>query len=98
MNASQPATVVLDRPRPAAWAPLVSAGPAANRRSIPSMDGDRLVSPPVGASHAWADVIRRATRVAATEATTCLQGESGTGKEVVARFIHQRSPRWRGPF
>jgi transcriptional regulator with PAS, ATPase and Fis domain len=36
--------------------------------------------------------------VAATEATTCLQGESGTGKEVIARFIHQRSPRWRGPF
>jgi two-component system response regulator FlrC len=36
--------------------------------------------------------------VAATEATTCLQGESGTGKEVIARFIHQRSARWRGPF
>ena len=43
-------------------------------------------------------MIRRATQVAATEATTCLQGESGTGKEVIARFIHQRSPRWRGPF
>jgi transcriptional regulator with PAS, ATPase and Fis domain len=43
-------------------------------------------------------VIRRATRVAATEATTCLQGESGTGKEVIARFIHQHSPRSRGPF
>jgi transcriptional regulator with PAS, ATPase and Fis domain len=39
---------------------------------------------------------RRAGR--ATEATTCLQGESGTGKEVVARFIHNRSPRRRGPF
>ena len=36
--------------------------------------------------------------MAATEATTCLQGESGTGKEVIARFIHQRSPRCRGPF
>ena len=43
-------------------------------------------------------MIRRATHVAATEATTCLQGESGTGKEVIARFIYQRSPRWRGPF
>jgi transcriptional regulator with PAS, ATPase and Fis domain len=42
--------------------------------------------------------LKRATRVAATEATTCLQGESGTGKEVVARFIHSRSPRRRGPF
>jgi two-component system response regulator FlrC len=36
--------------------------------------------------------------VAASEATTCLQGESGTGKEVIARFIHRRSPRRRGPF
>jgi two-component system response regulator FlrC len=36
--------------------------------------------------------------VAATDATTCLQGESGTGKEVIARFIHQRSPRSHGPF
>ena len=36
--------------------------------------------------------------MAATEATTCLQGESGTGKEVIARFIHQLSPRSRGPF
>jgi transcriptional regulator with PAS, ATPase and Fis domain len=42
--------------------------------------------------------MKRATRVAATEATTCLQGESGTGKEVIARFIHQHSPRSRGPF
>jgi transcriptional regulator with PAS, ATPase and Fis domain len=56
------------------------------------------VDVPVGTSHAWGDVIRRATHVAATEATTCLQGESGTGKEVIARFIHQRSPRRRGPF
>ena len=43
-------------------------------------------------------MIKRATQVATTEATTCLQGESGTGKEVVARYIHQRSPRARGPF
>ena len=43
-------------------------------------------------------MITRATRVAATDATTCLQGESGTGKEVVARFIHRRSPRRHGPF
>src|SRR5262249_31197918 len=34
----------------------------------------------------------------ATETTTCLQGESGTGKEVIARFIHEHSPRRRGPF
>jgi transcriptional regulator with PAS, ATPase and Fis domain len=56
------------------------------------------VDVPLGTSPAWREVIRRASRVAATDATTCLQGESGTGKEIIARFIHQRSPRWRGPF
>ena len=37
-------------------------------------------------------------RVAATEATVLVQGESGTGKEVVARTIHDLSPRRRKPF
>jgi transcriptional regulator with PAS, ATPase and Fis domain len=74
------------------------SGQAINGRPIASIVDGRNVEAPVGASPAWREVIRRATQVAATEATTCLQGESGTGKEVIARFIHQRSPRWRGPF
>jgi transcriptional regulator with PAS, ATPase and Fis domain len=69
-----------------------------NGRSISPIDDGRRMDAPLGTSEAWREVIRRAIRVAATEATTCLQGESGTGKEVIARFIHQRSPRWRGPF
>src|SRR5262245_13297584 len=52
----------------------------------------------IGSSPQWLAVLKRASQVAATEATTCLQGESGTGKEVVARFIHRASPRNRGPF
>jgi transcriptional regulator with PAS, ATPase and Fis domain len=75
------------------WPPAMMSG-----RHISSIDERRHVDAPVGKSHAWREVIRRATQVAATEATTCLQGESGTGKEVIARFIHQRSPRWSGPF
>jgi transcriptional regulator with PAS, ATPase and Fis domain len=72
-------------------------GRSTTSRPISSIDR-RLTDAPAGTSHAWRDVLKRATQVAATEATTCLQGESGTGKEVIARFIHQRSPRWRGPF
>ncbi len=34
-----------------------------------------------------------AARVAATDCTVLINGESGTGKEVLARFIHDRSPR-----
>jgi two-component system response regulator FlrC len=39
-----------------------------------------------------------AARVAATDCTVLINGESGTGKEVLARFIHERSPRARAPF
>jgi transcriptional regulator with PAS, ATPase and Fis domain len=53
---------------------------------------------PIGSSPRWRAVLKLASQVAATEATTCLLGESGTGKEVIARFIHQLSPRSRGPF
>jgi transcriptional regulator with PAS, ATPase and Fis domain len=69
-----------------------------DRRSLSLIDHGREAEHVFGISDAWRDVLKRATRVASTEATTCLQGESGTGKEVVARFIHSRSPRCRGPF
>jgi two-component system response regulator FlrC len=39
-----------------------------------------------------------ATRVASTDCTVLINGESGTGKEVLARFIHDRSPRAKQPF
>ena len=37
-------------------------------------------------------------RVAATHFTVLVEGESGVGKELVARALHQMSPRRRGPF
>jgi DNA-binding NtrC family response regulator len=37
-------------------------------------------------------------RVAASESRVAIQGETGTGKELIARNIHQRSPRHAGPF
>ena len=40
------------------------------------------------------DVVQQ---VAPTRATVLLQGESGTGKELIAKVIHQLSPRARQP-
>jgi DNA-binding NtrC family response regulator len=52
----------------------------------------------VGRSESMLQVFKTAARVASTDATVLIQGESGTGKELVARAIHQSSPRAAGPF
>lgn len=55
----------------------------------------RLVS---GTSPAMQEALHLARTVAATNTTVLLLGASGTGKEVVARAIHQWSPRVEQPF
>jgi DNA-binding NtrC family response regulator len=37
-------------------------------------------------------------RVAASESRVCILGETGTGKELIARTIHDKSPRREGPY
>jgi DNA-binding NtrC family response regulator len=51
-----------------------------------------------GDSPAMREAVHTAERAAASQATVLLLGESGSGKEVLARYIHQRSDRARGPF
>ena len=52
----------------------------------------------VGSSLAWRRVVDVASQAAPSMATVLVLGESGTGKELLARFIHERSSRARGPF
>jgi two-component system response regulator FlrC len=43
-------------------------------------------------------VLKMLDGVARTSATVLIEGESGTGKELLARFVHERSPRVHRPF
>src|SRR5205823_5626933 len=43
-------------------------------------------------------IMSQVERVAASETRVCILGETGTGKELVARTLHERSPRVSGPF
>ncbi|HCY87973.1 MAG TPA: DNA-binding response regulator [Desulfobacteraceae bacterium] len=51
----------------------------------------------VSASSAMKELLETASRAAGSEATVLISGESGTGKEVLARLIHNNSPRKDGP-
>jgi DNA-binding NtrC family response regulator len=52
----------------------------------------------VWASPAMRDVMQQVERVAASETRICIRGETGTGKELIARALHEKSPRRDGPF
>ncbi|MBP7656522.1 MAG: sigma-54-dependent Fis family transcriptional regulator [Pseudoxanthomonas sp.] len=55
-------------------------------------------SGPTGSSPAVTRLRRMIEQVASFDTTVLVLGESGTGKEVVARAIHDQSPRRDGPF
>jgi formate hydrogenlyase transcriptional activator len=52
----------------------------------------------VGSSGAIRRVTDQILKVAPSDATVLITGESGTGKELIARAVHKRSNRPRGPF
>jgi two-component system nitrogen regulation response regulator NtrX len=52
----------------------------------------------LGRSKPMLDVVALIERVGPTQARVLVTGENGTGKELVARNLHEQSPRWKGPF
>ena len=52
----------------------------------------------VWAGEVMKKLMAQVERVAASESRVCILGETGTGKELVARTLHDRSPRASGPF
>ncbi len=68
---------------------LVRENKALRRRLSETSAGFRLL----GSSQPMVELLARASRAAETDATVLIRGESGTGKELLARSLHDLSPR-----
>jgi two-component system, NtrC family, response regulator len=64
-----------------------------NRMLLQDLDKKYGAPNIVGESKAMREILALVKRVANSRATVMISGESGTGKELVARAIHQQSPR-----
>jgi len=82
------------------------SGPLDNMRYLEWLEGEnrrlnddsRIEHNMVGESARMRDIYQFVAKVAPTDSTVLIRGESGTGKELVARAIHQNSPRAGKPF
>jgi two-component system response regulator PilR (NtrC family) len=62
------------------------------------LEGRGRLGEMVGRSAAMQGVFQLLEKVAAARTTVLITGESGVGKELVARAVHEKSPRGEGPF
>jgi len=68
-----------------------------NRYLREEIKGDHQFHDIISRSAVMAKLLRRVEQVAPTDATVLLLGESGTGKELLARALHDLSPRKHRP-
>ena len=59
---------------------------------------DLPASEMIGSSPRMVEIYKTISLVAPTNATVLLEGETGTGKEMIARMVHNNSPRANQPF
>ncbi len=67
-------------------------------REIDEGETQPVIPTLIGQAPAMQEVFRSIGRLARSSMTVLITGESGTGKELVARALHQHSPRSRKPF
>src|SRR5207248_1033274 len=91
------------RPRPYTVLPMLAAPDNGPKKAMPhaAHRNESLDAPPagiVGTCPAMREVYRITRVVAPAKTSVLLVGETGTGKELIARAIHQHSPRADGPY
>jgi two-component system nitrogen regulation response regulator GlnG len=65
------------------------------KKELPAQSGSTAL---IGEAPAMQDVFRAIGRLSQSQITVLINGESGTGKELVARALHNTSPRAGKPF
>lgn len=82
-------------------APVLEGNNIEDDVSEPSLkEWENTISPPdiVAESIAMKQIIKVCDQIAPYDSKILITGESGTGKEVIAKYIHQKSDRSKGPF
>jgi two-component system, NtrC family, response regulator GlrR len=62
------------------------------------LSSDEAFGEVIGKSPPMRELFRRLESASKRDVTVLIEGETGTGKELIAREIHQQSPRKKGPF
>jgi two-component system nitrogen regulation response regulator GlnG len=74
------------------------AGRFGTRLTGGQVESDRPVPTMIGRAPAMQEVFRTIGRLSRSSMSVLITGESGTGKELVARALHEHSPRAQKPF
>jgi transcriptional regulator with GAF, ATPase, and Fis domain len=70
----------------------------ADKKKLEEELGGKRFGEIIGSCASMQEVFRKLQKVATTDISVLITGETGTGKELIAREIHRRSDREKGPF
>ncbi len=70
----------------------------ADKEKLSAELSDKRFGEIIGSCPSMLEVFRKLQKVASTDINVLITGETGTGKELIAREIHRRSNREKGPF